>query len=158
MELVFCSVGKLSADYAVRGIDEYLSRIRRYVPVRTLHAPEERQTGRYSKAHRVDREGEGILRRLEGVAQLEVVALDVGGKALSSTELAKMVRRVLYEERRALGFVVGGPDGLSSAVLTRADRTLSLSKMTLPHDMACLILVEQVYRSLTLISRHPYAR
>lgn len=157
-EIVFLWVGKTSAAYARTGIDEYIERAGRYRPCRILVVAEEKQGNRYSSRHRLEREGRAILERLEPLQPAVVVALDPSGKALSSARFAAQLERACYAEARRIVFVVGGPDGLSSAVRERADRLLSLSRMTLPHDMARLVLAEQVYRALTIIHGHPYDR
>jgi len=156
--IVFCWVGKTAARYARVGIDEYVGRIERYRPCRVIEVRQPRLGGRSSAADRAGREGEALLERIGGLEPAVVVALDPGGEQIESRELAGWVRRHLLEEGRTVVFVVGGPDGLSSSILARADRLLGLSHLTLPHDMARLILTEQVYRSLTILNGHPYDR
>ena len=156
--LAFCWPGKTSAAYARQGIDDYLGRIERYRKCRVLVSPEEPRTRQYSKEHRVEREGAGILKRLGDVDPAWVCALHPGGKPMNTTEFAELLRRQLDEDGRTPVFVVGGPDGLSYPVQKRADRLLGMSSFTLPHDMARLVLVEQVYRALTIIHGHPYDR
>lgn len=155
--IVLCWIGKTAAPYARTGIDEYSKRIQRYRPLRTLVVAEERGPGR-ATARRVELEGDRILKRIQGIEPATVIALDPGGEQVVTGKLALWVRRHALEEARNLVFVVGGPDGLSSAVLNRADRRLGLSRLTLPHDMARLLLVEQIYRSLTILHGHPYDR
>ncbi len=157
-ELLLVWAGKTSAQYARIGVAEYVDRIARYRPCREVRVPEERHDGRYTAAHRVEREGAALLRKLDQVGNLFVVALDPRGKAVSSRELADMIRREAVEPGRSMAFVVGGPDGLSSVVRNRADRLIGLSRLTLPHDMARLLLAEQVYRAMTIIQGHPYDR
>ena len=157
-DLAFCWPGKTSAEYARTGIDEYLLRIRRYRSCRVVIAPEEPRSSQYSDAHRVEREGEGVLKRLGDLDPAWVCALDPTGKPVNTGDFAALLRRQLYEDTRTPVFVVGGPDGLSYAVRNRADRLLGLSSFTLPHDMARLVLAEQVYRALTIINGHPYDR
>lgn len=156
--LLFCWVGKTAAEYARVGIADYTGRIARYRPCRELVVAQERGKGRFSAAHRVEREGQRILERVDAVGSAALIALDGSGKQADSRQLAAWVRQYAYDEARPLVFVVGGPDGLSSPVLRRADRLLGLSRLTLPHDMARLFLTEQVYRSLTIIEGHPYDR
>jgi 23S rRNA (pseudouridine1915-N3)-methyltransferase len=157
-DLALCWPGKTSAAYARTGVDEYLGRIRRYRDCQVITTPEERHGSQYSDAHRVEREGAAILKRLDGLGPVWLCALDPGGKAFDTAGFAKLLRRQLYDDTRLPVFVVGGPDGLSSAVRQRADRLMGISSLTLPHDMARLVLVEQIYRALTIISGHPYDR
>jgi len=132
-DLAFCWPGKTSAAYARAGIDDYVSRIQHYRDCRVVITPEEPRGSQYSDKHRVEREGDNLLKRLGDLEPAWICALEPV-------------------------FVVGGPDGLSYAVRERADRLLSLSPFTLPHDMARLVLAEQVYRALTIIHGHPYDR
>lgn len=156
--LLFLWVGKTAAEYAQVGEREYLQRIRRYLDVRTVVVPQERHDSRYSAEHRIEREGRGLLDRLDALGPVHPVALDAGGKHLTSGQFANLVRRLAVEGTVPLAFVIGGPDGLSYEVRGRARRLLALSRMTLPHDMARLLLLEQVYRALSMIRGHPYAR
>lgn len=155
--IVVCWVGKTAAPYARAGIEEYASRIQRYRTLRTLVIAEERGS-RGDTARRVEREGDRILERLKGLAPATVIVLDQAGEQIDTAKLAVWVRRHALEEARNLVFVLGGPDGLSSGVLKRADRRLGLSRLTLPHDMARLLLLEQIYRSMTILHGHPYDR
>jgi 23S rRNA (pseudouridine1915-N3)-methyltransferase len=157
-DLVLCWPGKTAADYAQRGLDEYLARIRRYRKCRVVITPEEPRSGQYSDEHRMEREGDGLLKRVEEFAPAWLAVLDPGGKPMKTTDFAALLRRQLYDDTRTPVFVVGGPDGLSYAVRERADRLVSLSPLTLPHDMARLVLAEQIYRALTIINGHPYDR
>jgi 23S rRNA (pseudouridine1915-N3)-methyltransferase len=156
--LAFCWPGKTSAAYARTGLDDNLARIEHYRKCRVVLSPEEPRGSKYSTEHRVEREGEGILKRIAGLEPAWVCALDPGGKPVNTRDFADLLKRQLYEDARTPVFVVGGPDGLSCAVVKRADRLLGLSHFTLPHDMARLVLAEQVYRALTIINGHPYDR
>lgn len=157
-DLVFCWPGKTSAAYARAGIDDYVSRIKHYRDCRVLITPEEPRGSQYSDKHRVEREGDGLLKRVGALDPAWICALDTDGKPLNTRDFAELLRSQLYEGTRTAVFVVGGPDGLSYAVRERADRLVSLSAFTLPHDMARLVLTEQVYRALTIIHGHPYDR
>ena len=156
--LVLCWVGKTTADYARIGLIDYLERIRRFRACKIVTVPEEPQGKRYTRAHRLEREGRRILRCLQQLEPVYTVALDPHGRLLNSSGFARLVQRRCYEDTRALAMVVGGPDGLDPSICAQADELLSLSPMTLPHDMARLVLVEQIYRSFTLIHRKPYSR
>jgi len=140
------------------GLDDYLTRIGRYCGCRQVICREEPRGGKYSHAHRIEREGARLLSRLEGLGPAWVCALHPDARPTDTADFARLVRRQIYEDTRLPVFVVGGPDGLSYAVRDRADRLLNLSPFTLPHDMARLVLAEQIYRALTIIHRHPYDR
>lgn len=155
---VFCWVGRTAADYARAAEREYLGRIRRYCEARVVTVGEERRDGTYDAEHCLDREGRRILDRIQALEPACVVVLDVAGHQTSSHELAEYVRAEGRDRGRNVVFVVGGPDGISSLVRQRADRLLGLSRMTLPHDMARVVVLEQAYRALTIIHGHPYDR
>lgn len=156
--VVFLWVGKTSAEYARVGEAEYLSRIGRYASTRIVVVRQERHDGRYSAEHRIEREGKRLLERIGKLEPASVVVLDPAARDVPSRELAELVRAQTQAAGRKLVIVVGGPDGISCAVRQRADRTLGLSKMTFPHDMARLMILEQVYRAMTIIHGHPYDR
>ncbi len=157
-DLAFCWPGKTSAAYARTGIEDYVARIQHYRRCRVVITPEEPRGNQYSDKHRVEREGDHLLKRVGDLDPAWICALDPAGKPVSTRDFAELLRCQLYEDTRTPVFVVGGPDGLSYAVRERADRLLSLSPFTLPHDMARLVLTEQVYRALTIIHGHPYDR
>lgn len=90
--------------------------------------------------------------------QTILVALDEGGESLTSLEFAKRLNAWSEQGRANISFIQGGADGLSSAILQRADLVLSFGRMTLPHMMARLVLVEQLYRAQTINAGHPYHR
>ena len=156
--LIFCWVGKTAAEYAKCAEREYLGRIGRYCDARVLTVAEERHDGTYSPAHRMEREGRKILDKLSGVEPACVIVLDPAAKQMRSRDFAERVRAEAYDAGRNVVFVVGGPDGISSLVRQRADWLLGLSEMTLPHDLARVVLLEQAYRALTIINGHPYDR
>ena len=151
-------MGKIKAPYAVEGVADYFSRIKRYRECRVVVVPGEREDGQYSKRHRLERESRGVLAQIRQLDPAWVVVLDVDGRPIASREFARMIRRQCFEDTRSVVFVVGGPDGLSSTVRERADQVVSLSRLTIPHDMARLLLVEQVYRAMTIIRGYPYDR
>lgn len=157
-DLVLCWPGKTAAEYARLGIDDYLQRIRRFRSCETLIVSEEPSGGRYSDAHRIERQGKAILKRLDGVGSCFLAVVDPRGKAMDSRQFADLLQRQCYDDARTLAFVVGGPDGLGGEVREKADLLVGLSRMTLPHDMARLFLVEQIYRGLTIIHGLPYSR
>ena len=157
-EIVLCWPGKTAAAYARVGIDEYLSRIRRFRTCQCVVVSEEPSGEQYSEEHRLERQGKAILRRLEAFNPLFLVVLDPKGKPVNSPKFAELLQRQCYDDARTLAFVVGGPNGVDAGVRDRAVLLLSLSGMTLPHDMARLFLTEQIYRGFTIIHGLPYSR
>ncbi len=156
--VVFCWVGRTSADYARAAERDYLARIRRYRDARIVVVGEERQGGRYTAEHRLEREGTRILAKIDSLDAPFVFALDPRGKEMTSRTYARTIRDGAWNSGRPLVIVVGGPDGISSLVRQKADHLLGLSRMTLPHDLARVMVLEQTYRALTIIHGHPYDR
>jgi 23S rRNA (pseudouridine1915-N3)-methyltransferase len=141
------AVGALKG-WAAEGSQDYLRRLRRYFPVDVLEVPEEDMNRRSSDAV-LAAEGERLLRRLPAGAH--VIALDrERGKPLSSEELARKLSSVGVSGRSHIVFVLGGALGLSPKVLGRADERLSFGPMTLPHALARIVLLEQLYRAVKI--------
>ena len=157
-DLLLCWPGKTTAEYARAGVDDYLERIRRFRSCRCLIAPSEPETSRFSDEHRLEREARGISKKLDPWRPCFVVVVDPRGKQLVSREFADLLQRQCYDDARPLAFVVGGPDGVATSIRDEADMLLGLARMTLPHDMARLLLVEQIYRGFTIIHGLPYNR
>ncbi len=119
---------------------EYLQRLARYVP---------------TQAHELGSEA-ALLKLVEKPPPPFFVALDSRGKQLSSEELAKLLEEHQNRGTQALLFAVGGPDGFTPQALATARITLSLGKMTFPHELARIVLLEQLYRGYTILKGHPY--
>jgi 23S rRNA (pseudouridine1915-N3)-methyltransferase len=121
---------------------EYVKRAARYSPV---------ETGEYASE-------DALLKSLErpGRTAPVLVALDAGGKQLSSEELAALLRQHLERGTQELIFAIGPADGWTRAVLDHAQLTLSLGRITLPHELARVVMAEQIYRAWTILKNHPY--
>jgi 23S rRNA (pseudouridine1915-N3)-methyltransferase len=152
MSLRLVAVGRVKHGALRESCEEYAKRIRRYD---ALVIDEVKEAGRPdAEALRASRmEGESILRILPGPDV--IIALTRGGEAISSTELADQMRN-WRDAARTATFVLGGSFGLSEEVLTRAHWHMSLSSLTLPHDVARLVLLEQLYRAHTILRGEPY--
>jgi len=150
-ELLF--LGKTKEPFLADGIDEYAARLGHYTAVGIEILKEKRKPGQ-DEAALVATEGAQILAAVRPGAL--VVALDGGGQALSSLELAALLSR--WEERgvKLVNYLLGGHLGLADSVLLRADFCLSLSKLTFTHGMARLILLEQLYRAYTIKAGEKY--
>jgi len=154
MRVHVISVGRLSLPFLRDGVADYASRISRYLQFSQVELKEEKG-GRSSDPGRlVEGEGNRILEKIPPGTFL--VALDESGKALSSEGLADLFRRQMTLGNRDFTLVIGGPYGLSPEIKKRSDLVLSLSAMTLPHQMARLILLEQIYRAMTILRGEPY--
>lgn len=134
-------------------IEDYEARARRYWKLRVVELPP--GPGRKDKGDHAVREEEGrVLRKISDRA--EVVALTRLGLPMSSPELARYLEDRAVRAVPEVTFVIGGAFGPGGGVLERADQTLALSAATLPHELARLVLVEQLYRAGTIISNEPY--
>ena len=152
MKVRVASIGRDRSGLFQPGVDEYADRLAHYTRFELLELPE--ATGkRLPPEVAKEKEAQSVLAK-KGSADW-VVALDERGKSLSSVELAQFVARAQQQSRDLL-FVIGGDEGLAQSLVQSAELTLSLSKMTLPHRLARLVLVEQIYRAFTVIRGEPY--
>lgn len=157
MRLVIISVGKIKEGYLKEGVRDFVTRLRPYVNVELIEGLEEKTPPDPSPAQIaavVEKEGERILERVRD--QDFLVALDARGRMMDSETLAETMQNCMNKGISRVVFAVGGSHGLSPAVLQRADLTLSLSRMTFLHQMAVLILLEQIYRGFKIIRGEPY--
>ena len=157
MHVQILAVGKLKERYLVQGIEEYGKRLGRYGRLEIAELKEESFAEPLSEKEVQEilrREGERILDALK--PRSHVVALDRGGRAMSSEELAEEFQRVAIGGISQLTFVIGGSLGLDPRVLQRADLVLSFSKFTFPHQLMRSILLEQIYRAFTIVNGERY--
>jgi 23S rRNA (pseudouridine1915-N3)-methyltransferase len=152
LTLRFLWVGKTDEKEYARGIERYRSRIEAFARVEEVAIRPERERG--DEAAR--REGGRLLAKL-GI-RCRTVVLDERGKMKSSEEFSRLLREHRDRDARPLAFVVGGASGLSAEVVDRADEVLSLSKMTFPHQLVRVLLLEQVYRALSISAGLRYHR
>ena len=150
MKLVMACVGRTRSREMVSAAGEYLKRLRKYAAVRTVEIREER--GREAAARR--REGERAAALLREGDYL--VLCDERGEEMSSRGLADFLAERERSGRGRTVFLVGGPFGVDVALRERADLALSMSRMTLPHELARLLLVEQIYRAFTILRGEQY--
>ena len=157
MKIKIVTVGKLKEKYLKDGIAEYSKRISRFAAVEMIELADEKTPDRAS-----DSENEKIL-NLEGNRILSkigdrefVVVLAIEGKTLSSEEFSKQLEQASINGYSTLTFVIGGSLGLSPQVKKRANLYLSFVRLTLPHQLMRLVLVEQIYRAFTIQQGSPY--
>lgn len=143
MKLRVASVGKDRSGLFQPLVQEYADRLRHYVKVELLELP----------ASDKEQEAEVLLARRG--AKESLWALDERGELLSSEELARALEKAQREAKDLL-LIIGGDEGLSPKVREKADRVLSLSRMTFPHRLARLMLMEQLYRAFTILRGEPY--
>ncbi|MDF2921151.1 MAG: rRNA methyltransferase [Paenibacillaceae bacterium] len=157
MQIQIVGVGKLKEKYLTDGIAEYVKRMGPYAKVVLNEVPDEKAPDHMSAAEEEQvkaKEGERILAQLK--PDTYVIALALDGAMWSSEELAAQLDHLGTYGRSSIAFVIGGSNGLSQAVLKRADAKLCFGKMTYPHQLMRLILVEQVYRAFKINRGEPY--
>jgi 23S rRNA (pseudouridine1915-N3)-methyltransferase len=151
------TIGKLKEKYLKQGIEEYVKRLSAYAKIEIIELADEKAPENLSVAEmEMVKEKEGI-RILEKISDdTHVIALAIQGKMKSSEELAKEIDRLATYGKSKIAFIIGGSLGLSDQVMKRANDSLSFSKMTFPHQLMRLILVEQVYRAFRINRGEPY--
>lgn len=157
MNISIITVGKLKEKYVKQGIDEYLKRLSAYAKVEIIEVPDEKAPEELSETEMIQvkqKEGERILSKIN--PDVHVIALAIEGKMKSSEELADSLDKLATYGKSKIAFVIGGSLGLSQEVLQRADEKLSFSRMTFPHQLMKLILLEQVYRTFRINRGEPY--
>lgn len=157
MKITILAVGKLKEAFYRDAAAEFQKRLGRYVKLEILETPDEKTPEDASLAERqkiLDLEGDRLLKLMRQDAY--VIALAIQGKMLDSVELSEKIRLLGVGGTGRIIFVIGGSLGLSDAVLRRADFRLSFSKMTFPHQLMRVVVLEQIYRSYRIMNREPY--
>lgn len=150
MKIQILGIGKVKETYYREGIEEYLKRLSGYCGIEVREVPKERS----EREPDLER-AYASLRKTHLSGDIRV-ALDEGGQYKSSRELALWLEQILNKGARRVSFLLGGPHGLCKMAFDDSTMRLSLSAMTLPHQMARLLLVEQLYRAFTIIRKEPY--
>ena len=145
MKITLVTIGKLKEKFLVEGVEEYLKRIKNFAKV---------DVREISECRTVDEEGKKILAQVPRDSFL--IVLDVVGVEMTSEQLAEKISALTLRGISDITFLIGGAFGLSDEVRQAADLRLSLSKMTFTHQMARLIIVEQIYRSFKINRGEPY--
>ena len=157
MKITLVTVGKIKEKYLKDAIAEYSKRLGKYCKLEIIEVADEK-TPENASATEEDmirqKEGERILKYIKEDAYVVALALD--GQMLSYEKLAEKINLMGIQGTSHIAFIIGGSIGLSQEVLSRADYQLSFSKMTFPHQLMRVILLEQVYRSYRIITGEPY--
>lgn len=157
MKLTIAGIGKIKEKWMRDGIGEYVTRLTPLSRLRMIEQDEEKMPANPSEAIKgkvMEKEGEKILKY---VADDDfVILLDTGGKEMSSTELSDLLASKMVAGKSSFVFMIGGPFGNGNNLRRRADVRLSLSPMTFTHQMARLILAEQLYRAMKIMRHEPY--
>lgn len=157
MKFTFLTIGKIKEKWMRQGIDEYLKRLSPIAKVEILSPDEEKMPETPSPALKekvMEKEGEKLLKYLKDEDFL--ILLDLKGKPVTSEELAHIIRQKMVSGTSHFFFMIGGPYGNGENIRKRANLKISISAMTFTHQMARLILAEQVYRAMKIIRHEPY--
>lgn len=157
MKITILTVGKIKEKYWNLAIDEYKKRLSRYCTLEILEVADEKTPDKASEKEETlirDREGERLLKLIRDDGY--VITMEIQGKMPDSVGLAKKIDQLGIGGISHIYFVIGGSLGLSEAVIRRADEHISFSKLTFPHQLMRVILLEQIYRSYRIISGEPY--
>lgn len=150
MRFEVCAVGEVKSSPMAEAADDYRERIERYVPIDVVDVPQ----GSGDEASRIQKEASNLRQAAsEGGAR---VALDEGGRLITSETLAGWIEDQMVGGVRYVSFCIGGAYGLEDDFRQECSWTLSLSPMTLPHELARVVLLEQLYRAMTIIRGEPY--
>ncbi len=157
MKITILSVGKIKEEYWNRALEEYTRRLGRYCKPELAEVDDEPTPDRASEKEEEQirkREGDRLLARIPRDAY--VIALAIEGRQQDSPAMARRIEALGLAGKSHLCFVIGGSLGLSRGVMERADEAWSFSRLTFPHQMMRVILLEQIYRSFRIIRNEPY--
>ena len=157
MKITLITVGKIKEKYLKDAIAEFSKRLGRYCKLEIVEVADEKTPDHASETVENairDKEGERILKYVKEDSY--VITLEIRGKMLTSEELSEKVDTLGVQGISHIIFIIGGSIGLGKEVLKRSDYALSFSKMTFPHQLMRVILLEQIYRSYRIINHEPY--
>ena len=157
MNITLITVGKLKEKYLKQAIDEYSKRLSRYSKLEIIELPDEKTPDNASEKEELlikEKEGQLILSKVKENAF--VIALDLNGKHITSEEFAGFIEKQGVMGNSSLVFIIGGSLGLSEAVIKRSNYKLCFSKMTFPHQLFRVMLLEQIYRAFRIMKNEPY--
>lgn len=157
MKITIISVGKIKEKFFTEAMKEYTKRLTKFCKLNEEFIPDERADENYSEAEIEQvkiKEGQKILNKIPKNSY--IIVLDINGVMLSSEELSKKINTLGIEGTSDITFIIGGSNGLSEEVIKSANFNLSFSKMTFPHQLFKVILLEQIYRAFKIISGESY--
>lgn len=157
MKITLITVGKIKEKYLKDAIAEYTKRLSKYCKLEIVEVSDEKTPDNASEVVEDQvraKEAERILKYVKDDAY--IITLEIGGKMLSSEELADKVEKLGIQGTSHIIFIIGGSIGLGKEVLAKSNYALSFSKMTFPHQLMRVILLEQIYRSYRIINGEPY--
>ena len=157
MKITLLTVGKIQEKYLKDAIAEYSKRLSKYCKLEIIEVADEKTPDNASEVVENvirDKEGERLLKYVKD--DTFVITLEIKGKMMTSEELAEKIDTLGIRGVSHIMFIIGGSIGLGEDVIKRSDFALSFSKMTFPHQLMRVILLEQIYRSYRIISGEPY--
>jgi 23S rRNA (pseudouridine1915-N3)-methyltransferase len=157
MNITIITVGKLKEKYLKEAIEEYSKRLGRYCKLEIIELADEKTPDNASEKEEEaikEREGQGILSKIKD--NMFVIAMDLKGKQLTSEEFANYIENLGVMGDSNVAFIIGGSLGISQSVLARANYKLCFSKMTFPHQLFRVMLLEQIYRGFRIMKGEPY--
>lgn len=157
MRITVLTVGKLKEKFFAEAVVEYSKRLSKYCKLEILEVSDEKTPDKASAAEEMqikEREGARLLKQIPETAY--VLALAIDGTQMDSVAFSKKIEHLGLMGKSHLVFLIGGSLGLSDSVLQRADEKISFSKMTFPHQLMRVILLEQIYRGYRIIRGEPY--
>ena len=157
MKITLITVGKIKEKYWNMAIDEYAKRLSRYCKLELMEVADEKTPDGASEALEMQIKGKEAERILAKIPQdAYVIPLAIQGTMLDSVQLSKKIEQLGVRGHGHLVFVIGGSLGLSDKVMERGNESISFSKMTFPHQMMKVILLEQIYRGYRIMNNEPY--
>ncbi len=157
MKITILCVGKIKEKYFNLGIEEYQKRLSRYCKLEIIEVPDEKTPDNASAAEELQikqKEGERISKYIKQDAY--VISLAIEGKQIDSVELSEKIEKLGVDGVSHIIFIIGGSLGLDASIIKQSDFLLSFSKMTFPHQMMRMILLEQIYRGYRIMMGEPY--
>lgn len=157
MKITIITVGKLKEKYLKDAVAEYSKRLGKYCKLEIIEVADEKTPDAASEVVENQirqKEGERILKYVKEDAY--VITLEIGGSMLDSVEFSKKIQQLGVQGKSHIIFIIGGSIGLGTAVLKRSDYAVSFSKMTFPHQLMRVILLEQIYRGYRIVAGEPY--
>lgn len=157
MNIDIISVGNIKEKYFQDAIKEYTKRLNPYVNIQIIEVEEYKLSNKHSQAQiqeGMDREADQILSKIKDRAY--IVPLCIEGKQLSSEDFADKIERITIDGYSDICFIIGGSYGLHQKVKSKGQMKFSFSKMTFPHQLMRVVLVEQIYRAFRILKNEPY--
>lgn len=157
MKITIIAVGKIKEKYFIGAINEYSKRLSRYCKLNIIEVADEKTIENASETEICiiqEKEADRILKNI--MEDAYVITLEISGKMLDSVELAEKIKKITIDGKSHICFIIGGSVGLHESVSKKADFKLSFSKMTFPHQLMRVVLLEQVYRTFRINYNEPY--